>query len=748
MRTAERRPKRPDEAPRTATRADALGPGGLLALQRGAGNAAVARMLAREPATSPAPAPEKGYDFEVTIDTRPMRFHGLTPEEAVKKLRLVWRMAHDMLDTGRAENQRQVERRSEHRVAGFWSDLFGGAELPDPDMWNEVGRGALADVRDVLDATDAVLHKSWAANEAVIDRGLPPELERNPLMQQALAFDATQERIERATRLLERAAADLRECQRKLDEYVDASIRGASRAITGIKVTIVVLEAGAGGAAAGAVKGAGLLGQAAIGAGTTAGLGAAEETFNQVGEMRIGEREAFDLAKIGKRGAKDLVTGFVGGVVGGKFSQVLGGRLSKWGATVSDELLAAHGLTRNHLAANGPQLFADWIAGSVASSPFTTATGALMDRALTGKWTAQTWGDFAGQVLDDMIVSGALGGFLTFAGHALPANAKPAQGPKSGEGPASNGVPEAIHEPAPPAEALVGAVERAKAKTTAKPPSAARPKGEEAYAGSRRPRTKSARPYHHKDPNATSGEGELKAPRRETKIKPDDGRQYHESAEKVREEVGKALRAVRKQAVEDAKQSGVPPEIDGLIAEIAKTDAEFAGKVREYYEAMSSVDFVQEQMVFLWEQARINKKTVAEELHARIGGGREPNEFRTEKKGTPEEEFAQFLAIIKDPRMMVDLPFSGVDHGAHIHAFQQFLGDQLWGAGKGLEFRLKLANLKGPAKTHRAGQTDQYEEPFWAQLWDELFDTFGKLNSPEKLFHILMTHLDFPYWDS
>ncbi|WP_028062823.1 hypothetical protein [Solirubrobacter soli] len=739
MRTAERRPKRTDAAPRTAPRPDALGPAGLLALQRGAGNAAVARMLAREPVAEAPAAAEKGYDFEVTIDTRPMRFHGLTPVEAVKKLRLVWRMAHDMLDTGRAENQRQVERRQEHRIAGFWSDLLGGAELPDPDMWNEVGRGALADVRDVLDSTDAALQKSWAAGEALIDRGLPPELERNPLMQAALAFDATQERIERATRLLEKAAADLRECQRKLDEYVDASIQGASRAITGIKVTIVVLEAGAGGAAASAVKGAGLLGQAAIGAGTTAGLGAAEETFNQIGEMRIGEREHFDVAKIGKRGAKDLVTGFVGGVIGGKFSQVLGGRLAKWGATVSDEVLAANGLSRASLAANGPQLFADWVAGSVASSPFTTATGALMDRALEGKWTVKTWGDFADHVLDDMITSGAMGGFLTFAGHAVskPA-AKPVE-PAAGRGPVSDGVPQAIHEPGPPPEALVGAVERAKAKTTAKPPSAARPRTEEDYAGSRRPRSKGARPFHHKDPVA---------PVRETKIKPDDGRKYHESAEKVRAEVGKALREVRRAAVEKAKESGVPPEIDGLIAEIAKTDAEFAGKVREYYEAMSSVDFVQEQMVFLWEQARINKRTVAEELHERIGGGREPNEFRTPKKGTPEEEFAQFLAIIKDPRMMVDLPFSGIDHGAHIHAFQQYLGDQLWGAGKGLEFRLKLAELKGPAKTHRAGGTDQYDEPFWAQLWDELFDSFGQMNSPEKLFNILMTHLDFPYWDS
>ena len=63
-------------------------------------------------------------------------------------------------------------------------------------------------------------------------------------------------------------------------------------------------------------------------------------------------------------------------------------------------------------------------------------------------------------------------------------------------------------------------------------------------------------------------------------------------------------------------------------------------------------------------------------------------------------------------------------------------------------FRQKLATVSGPSKTIKAGQADQYEQPFWSQLWDELFDSFGQVRSPEKLFQILMTHLDFPFWDS
>jgi hypothetical protein len=421
-------------------------PDALLALQASIGNHAVARLLMREPAATEAPAgggevrvverlptipepgveyivqpPEKRYDFEVTIHEKPMRFRELTPEQTIAKLRAVWRLCHDDLDTGRAENERLVKRRADHWVAAFWSDTLGGVEVPDPDMWNEVGRGPLYEVVQVLNATEETLRAKWERGEASIDRGLGPGLENNPYMQEALAFDATRERIKSATEKLEKAAAELRERQRRLDAYVEGSIRGAQRAISGIKVTIVVLGAGAGGAGASFARGAGYLGQAAASAGTTGFLGSTEEFFTQVGEMRIGEREDwdFDFGKIAKRGTKDVVNGFVGGVIGGKFSQVLKGRIGGWASGLSDEVLTAHGITREQLVTNGEKLFIDWVAGSVASSPFTTASGVLMDRALEGKWKVKSFDEFTGLVFDDMVQSGAMGGFLTYGGHAM-----------------------------------------------------------------------------------------------------------------------------------------------------------------------------------------------------------------------------------------------------------------------------------------------------------------------------------------
>jgi O-antigen/teichoic acid export membrane protein len=47
-----------------------------------------------------------------------------TPLEVVTKLRMVWRLAHDDLDDGRKENERLVQRRKDHQVAGYWSDRY------------------------------------------------------------------------------------------------------------------------------------------------------------------------------------------------------------------------------------------------------------------------------------------------------------------------------------------------------------------------------------------------------------------------------------------------------------------------------------------------------------------------------------------------------------------------------------------------------------------------------------------------
>jgi len=283
-------------------------------------------------------------------------------------------------------------------------------------MWSEVGAGPLAAAMAVLQAADSVLQERWQKNEASVQRNIDPSLMNNPYMQEALAFDATQERVTEAVRYLEEARAQIIERENKMEEYREGTIKGASRAIIGIKVSIVVLSAAAGGEGAGfAGEGAGLFAKGAAAAGTSGFIGASTEFFTQVGEMRIGEREDFDFGKIAKRGITDTVTGFVGAVAGGGFSKVLGGKYTKWVYGLSEAELAGQGLTREMLLSKGEQLVIDWVAG-VGASPFTTTAKTTMDIALGEKSDVHSFGDFAGKVWDDMEQGGALDALLKFAG--------------------------------------------------------------------------------------------------------------------------------------------------------------------------------------------------------------------------------------------------------------------------------------------------------------------------------------------
>jgi hypothetical protein len=226
-------------------------------------------------------------------------------------------------------------------------------------------------------------------------------------------------------------------------------------------------------------------------------------------------------------------------------------------------------------------------------------------------------------------------------------------------------------------------------------------------------------------------------------------RKHHAIVAELRQAVRKALRKLYKQG--RAEQAGKPRDIDTLIARIETHDPAFAKDVRRYDEALENPRWVEEQMAHLWEQARKHGRTPAEELEHSLGSDRlGVNEFRNDPqlRGLAEVEDFHKRAM-KNPAPLVDMTSAGDAHGAHTHAFQQYLGDRLFGRGKGLEFRLRLADVKGPARTVRPGQDDAYQEPMYAQVWDELFDSRGSdMHSPEDLGPILQEHLDFPRWDA
>jgi hypothetical protein len=267
-------------------------------------------------------------------------------------------------------------------------------------------------------------------------------------------------------------------------------------------------------------------------------------------------------------------------------------------------------------------------------------------------------------------------------------------------------------------QVALDAVERAKAQSTA--PSAARP-------------------------------ADHRRPARETRVIDHPltrNRQLHDSAQVVRAKAREALAAVK---AESAQRGSHASELDALVAELAKSDAAFAAKARTYFDRIADASFLENAMVALWRKAAKRGVTVARELEILLGAEdpRDVHTFQNTPGLEPKDMAADFARALADPRVFIDGAFANDVHGGHIHAFQQWLGDLIWGPGKGLEFRQDLLKAAGPSKTRLAGTDKEYEQPFWSRLWDELFDAprFSGFHSAEDLFTVLLAHLDFPFWD-
>jgi hypothetical protein len=228
----------------------------------------------------------------------------------------------------------------------------------------------------------------------------------------------------------------------------------------------------------------------------------------------------------------------------------------------------------------------------------------------------------------------------------------------------------------------------------------------------------------------------------------ESSRRFPTSVEELRRLVTERL----KQAHETMQQENRPrPELDELLAELRTRDPDFAKQAEEYIAAMQDPDFIEAQIEYLWDQARQHDHTVAEELEYILGGGKPAvNEYRNRPGSLPPpEEFAAFRAALADPRTFIDLGLAQDVHGSHTHAFQEFLGDRLWGRGKGREFRQKLAALEGPSKPVHERTPREYQQPFWSRMWDATFDTsWPNIHSPEVLGRILQELVDFPRWQA
>jgi hypothetical protein len=94
----------------------------------------------------------------------------------------------------------------------------------------------------------------------------------------------------------------------------------------------------------------------------------------------------------------------------------------------------------------------------------------------------------------------------------------------------------------------------------------------------------------------------------------------------------------------------------------------------------------------------------------------------------------------------IDYALSKTGHGAYIHMFDELLAeDVLGGREAAREYRQAIARAKGPAKVIPRGDGTTYEQKFFSQIWDAVFDSTdpGAINNADALGELLVNYLGF-----
>jgi hypothetical protein len=106
-----------------------------------------------------------------------------------------------------------------------------------------------------------------------------------------------------------------------------------------------------------------------------------------------------------------------------------------------------------------------------------------------------------------------------------------------------------------------------------------------------------------------------------------------------------------------------------------------------------------------------------------------------------EEYYAAYRSRNQDDVLrgpFIDMHFNNSPHGTHTHLYLEGFIDFHFGAGKGRELHVLLANAEGAAA--------EGGKPFWRQFFDAMVDEYDPLeiNSPDGLQALLRKLLGFP----
>jgi hypothetical protein len=217
------------------------------------------------------------------------------------------------------------------------------------------------------------------------------------------------------------------------------------------------------------------------------------------------------------------------------------------------------------------------------------------------------------------------------------------------------------------------------------------------------------------------------------------------SAHVPRKPVGSAYHTVDefRAAVNDALKPFKGRPVNGEWADLAPVlkegrisaaNPDLMKDLERVHEALRDPDLIEQVMVEVWERAALDGITTEEALVRMVGRGKKLPVIK--RQLSPEK----FRLVMKADPIFLDNAFKGSLHGAYSHAIQELVvAKKLGGLGAAREFRRLIAAATDPAE-------GKAMEPFFAKVWDALFDSYDavNLNSPEGLGPILHAHLGLP----
>jgi hypothetical protein len=248
------------------------------------------------------------------------------------------------------------------------------------------------------------------------------------------------------------------------------------------------------------------------------------------------------------------------------------------------------------------------------------------------------------------------------------------------------------------------------------------------------------RTNHPKPPARQSTPYEPTLPKRPLWHKPPGGR--YETVEALSNDIDAPLRALKHGTAEANSEWSELEKLDwAKLERLDPAKAKLWEDTKKVFIARRDPDRIKKVILRIYTDAGHERVPPQVWLERHYGGasgmpaliddGLEPEAFRD---------------ALGHDKPAIDYALSQTGHGAYVHMFDELLVEDVLGSREAArEYRQSIARVKGPAKVIARGDGTTYEQKFFSQIWDAVFDSTdpGTINNADSLGELLVKYLGF-----